>query len=43
MHDPLTVVKAMFSFGSSLLRVDRGVIVKGNRKKPKENLILFDA
>jgi len=43
MHDPFTVVKAMFSFGSSLLRVDRGVIVKGNRKKPKENLILFDA
>jgi len=43
MHDPATVVKALFSFGSSLLRVDRGVIVKGNRKKPVENLILFDA
>ena len=43
MTNPFTVAKAMYSFGASLLRVDRGVIVKGNRKKPKKNLIMFDA
>ena len=43
MHDPLTVVKALYSLGASLLRVDRGVIVKGNRKKPVKHLVLFDA
>ena len=43
MLDPLTLVKALYSTTASLLRVDRGIIVKGNRKKPKKNLILFDA
>lgn len=43
MLDPLTLVKALYSTTASLLRVDRGIIVKGNRKKPKKKLILFDA
>ena len=43
MHDPCTVAKALYSAGASLLRIDRGVVVKGNRKKPVENLVLFDA
>jgi len=43
MHNPLTVAKAVASLGTSVLRVDRGLIVKGNRKKPVKTLELFEA
>jgi len=43
MHDPLTVVNALASLGTSLLRVDRGVIASGHRERPVMTLELFEA
>ncbi len=43
MHDPLTVAKAIASLGTSVLRVNRGVIVKGNRQTPAKTLELYEA
>ena len=43
MSDPLTTARALASFGTSLLRVDRGVVVKGNRRKPEKTLELYEA
>ena len=43
MSDPLTTARALASFGTSLLRVDRGLIVKGNRRKPEKTLELYEA
>jgi glutathione S-transferase len=43
MHDPLTVVNAVASLGTSLLRVDRGVIARGHRERPVKTLELFEA
>ena len=41
--DPITLARALAGFGTSLLRVDRGVIVKGNRRKPEKTLELYEA
>jgi glutathione S-transferase len=43
LGDPKTRLKALASTGTSLLRVNRGVIVKGHRKTPKKPLELFEA
>ena len=43
MHDPLTVAKAIASLGTSVLRVNRGLIVKGNRQTPAKTLELYEA
>jgi len=43
LKDPLTFARALAGFGTSLLRVDRGVIVKGNRRKPAKRLELYEA
>jgi glutathione S-transferase len=43
LGDPGTRLKALASFGTSLLRVNRGVIVKGHRKTPQKPLQLFEA
>ena len=43
LGDPGTRLKALASFGTSLLRVNRGVIVKGHRKTPQKPLVLFEA
>jgi glutathione S-transferase len=43
LGDPGTRLKALGSFGTSLLRVNRGVIVKGHRKTPQKPLVLFEA
>ena len=43
LGDPGTRLKAVASFGTSLLRVNRGVIVKGHRKTPEKPLELFEA
>ena len=42
-HDPKTVVAALASFGTSLLRADRGVVVSGHRKEPAKLLELYEA
>jgi len=43
LGDPGTRLKALASTGTSLLRVNRGVIVKGHRKTPEKPLQLFEA
>jgi glutaredoxin len=43
MTDPLTVARAVASLGTSLLRVNRGLMVKGNRRTPAKTLELFEA
>jgi len=43
LDDPVMRVRALASFGTSLLRVNRGVIVKGHRQTPKKPLQLFEA
>ena len=43
LGDPGTRLQALASTGTSLLRVNRGVIVKGHRKTPKKSLELFEA
>jgi glutathione S-transferase len=43
LNDPVTRLRAAASLGASLLRVNRGVIVKGHRKAPKVPLVLFEA
>ena len=43
LGDPGTRLKPLASFGTSLLRVNRGVIVKGHRKTPPKPLQLFEA
>ena len=43
MHNPLNVARAVASLGTSVLRVNRGLIVKGNRKKPVKTLELYEA
>jgi glutathione S-transferase len=43
LRDPGTRLKAVASLGTSLLRVDRGVIVKGHRKTPQKPLEFFEA
>ena len=43
LGDPGTRLKALPSFGTSLLRINRGVIVKGHRKTPQKPLVLFEA
>ncbi len=41
-HNPLTIAEALASFGTSLLRVNRGVVVKGHRHKPAKLLELYE-
>jgi glutathione S-transferase len=43
LEDPGTRLRALASFGTSLLRVNRGVIVKGHRVAPEKPLELFEA
>ena len=43
MADSLTTARALASMATSLLRVDRGLIVKGNRRKPEKTLELYEA
>jgi glutathione S-transferase len=43
LNDPATFLRAVASFGTSLLRVNRGVIVKGHARTPKKPLQLFEA
>ena len=43
LDDPATRLRALASFGTSLLRINRGVIVKGRRKAPAQPLELFEA
>jgi len=43
LTDPGTRLRALASTGTSLLRVNRGVIVKGHRKSPAKPLQLFEA
>jgi glutathione S-transferase len=43
LGDPATRLRAVASLGTSLLRVDRGVVAKGHRKTPKKPLVLFEA
>jgi glutathione S-transferase len=43
MADSLTFARALASMATSLLRVDRGLIVKGNRRKPEKTLELYEA
>jgi len=43
MADPLTTARALTSLTTTLLRFDRGVIVKGNRRRPEKTLELYDA
>lgn len=43
LGDPGMRLRALASFGTSLLRVNRGVVVKGRRKAPQKPLELFEA
>ena len=43
LDDPATRLRALASLGTSLLRVNRGIIVKGHRKAPQKPLELFEA
>jgi glutathione S-transferase len=43
LGDPVTRARALASFGTSLLRVNRGVVAKGHRQAPFEPLELFEA
>jgi glutathione S-transferase len=43
LEDPGTRLRALASLGTSLLRVNRGVVVKGHRHTPKQPLELFEA
>ncbi len=43
LGDPVTRLRALASLGTSLLRVNRGIIVKGHRKAPQKPLELFEA
>ena len=43
LGDPVTRLRAVASLGTSLLRVNRGIIVKGHRKSPQKPLELFEA
>ena len=43
MADSLTFARALASMATSLLRVDRGLIVKGNRRRPEKTLELYEA
>lgn len=42
-HDPKTIANAIASLGTSLLRVNRGVVTKGHRKAPAKLLELYEA
>lgn len=42
-HDPKTVIESILSLGTSLLRVNRGVVVQGHRAKPAKLLELYEA
>ena len=43
LDDPVTRLRAIASLGASLLRVDRGMVVRGHRQTPKKPLELFEA
>lgn len=43
LDDPAMRLRALASFGTSLLRINRGVIVKGHRLAPEKPLELFEA
>ncbi len=43
MQDPLTLARALASTVPSLLRVNRGVVVKGHRQRPAKTLELYEA
>ena len=43
LSDPGTRLRAVASLGTSLLRVNRGVIVRGVGRRPAKNLVLFEA
>jgi glutathione S-transferase len=43
MADSLTTARALASLATSLLRIDRGLIVKGNRCRPEKTLELYEA
>jgi glutathione S-transferase len=43
LNDPIARLRALASTGTSLLRVNRGTIVKGHGKTPKNPLELFEA
>ena len=42
-HDPKVIVQMLPSFLTSLLRVNRGVVVKGHRAQPEKLLELYEA
>ena len=42
-HDPKTVIESILSLGTSLLRVNRGVVVQGHRAKSAKLLELYEA
>ena len=43
LGDPVTRLRALASFGTTLLRINRGGIVKGHRRTPEKPLELFEA
>jgi glutathione S-transferase len=43
MADSLTTARALASMATSLFRIDRGLIVKGNRRRPGKTLELYEA
>src|SRR5712691_7144344 len=42
-HDPMIIIQAIASLGTSLLRVNRGVVTKGHRAQPVKLLELYEA
>lgn len=42
-HDPKTIINAIASLGTSLLRVNRGTVTKGHRKTPAKLIELYEA
>jgi glutathione S-transferase len=43
LEDPVTRLRAIASLGASLLRIDRGMVVRGHRQTPKKPLEFFEA
>ena len=43
LEDPMMRLRALASFGTSLIRVKRGVIATGHRQAPARPLVLFEA
>ena len=43
LGDPMMRLRALASFGTSMIRVNRGVIAEGHRLEPAKPLVLFEA